>query len=54
MATVEQMYTPQAFSPQTALSQDIGAGDTRIYVANGNVFPTPPTLATIGTDAASA
>ena len=54
MATLEQMYTPQAFSPQTALSQDIGASDTRIYVANVNVFPTPPTLATIGTDAASA
>lgn len=54
MATLEQMYTPQAFSPQTTLSQDIGAGDTRIYVANVNVFPTPPTLATIGTDAASA
>lgn len=54
MATLEQMYTPQAFSPQTALSQDIGASDTRVYVANVNVFPTPPTLATIGTDAASA
>lgn len=54
MATLEQMYTPQAFSPQTTLSQDIGAGDTRIYVTNVNVFPTPPTLATIGTDAASA
>ena len=54
MATLEQMYTPQAFSPQTTLSQDIGASDTRIYVANVNVFPTPPTLATIGTDAASA
>ena len=54
MATLEQMYTPQAFSPQTTLSQDIGAGDTRIYVASVNVFPTPPTLATIGTDAASA
>lgn len=54
MATLEQMYTPQAFSPQTTLSQDIGASDTRIYVTNVNVFPTPPTLATIGTDAASA
>ena len=54
MATLEQMYTPQAFSPQTTLSQDIGAGDTRIYVTNVNVFPTPPTLATIGIDAASA
>ena len=54
MATLEQMYTPQAFSPQTTLSQDIGASDTRVYVANVNVFPTPPTLATIGTDAASA
>ena len=54
MATLEQMYTPQAFSPQTTLSQDIGASDTRIYVVNVNVFPTPPTLATIGTDAASA
>lgn len=54
MATLEQMYTPQAFSPQTTLSQDIGASDIRIYVANVNVFPTPPTLATIGTDAASA
>ena len=54
MATLEQMYTPQAFSPQTTLSQDIGASDTRIYVANVNVFPTPPTLATIGIDAASA
>ena len=54
MATLEQMYTPQAFSPQTTLSQDIGASDTRIYVASVNVFPTPPTLATIGTDAASA
>ena len=54
MATLEQMYTPQAFSPQTTLSQDIGAGDTRIYVVSVNVFPTPPTLATIGTDAASA
>ena len=54
MATLEQMYTPQAFSPQTTLSQDIGASDTRIYVANVNVFPTPPTLATIGTDAANA
>ena len=54
MATLEQMYTPQAFSPQTTLSQDIGAGDTRIYVASVNVFPAPPTLATIGTDAASA
>ena len=54
MATLEQMYTPQAFSPQTVLSQDIGASDTRIYVASVNVFPTPPTLATIGTDAASA
>lgn len=54
MATLEPMYTPQAFSPQTTLSQDIGASDTRIYVASVNVFPTPPTLATIGTDAASA
>lgn len=54
MATLEQMYTPQAFSPQTTLSQDIGASDTRIYVASVNVFPTPPTLATIGIDAASA
>lgn len=54
MATLEQMYTPQAFSPQTTLSQDIGASDTRIYVTSVNVFPTPPTLATIGTDAASA
>ena len=54
MATLEQMYTPQAFSPQTTLSQDIGASDTRIYVVSVNVFPTPPTLATIGTDAASA
>lgn len=54
MATLEQMYTPQAFSPQTTLNQDIGASDTRIYVTNVNVFSTPPTLATIGTDAASA
>lgn len=39
-----------AFSPQTTLSENIGAADTIIKVSDSSVFPDPPNYATIGTD----
>lgn len=39
-----------AFSPQTTISENIGAADTIIKVSDSSVFPDPPNYATIGTD----
>ena len=49
---METMYGGIAFSPQTTLSDTIGAGDTVIQVADISAFPAAPNYATIGTDAA--
>lgn len=49
---METMYSGIAFSPQTTLSDTIGAGDTVIPVADISAFPAAPNYATIGTDAA--
>ena len=43
------MYAPMANSPKTTLSAGITAADTSMTVADGNVFPTAPNLAVIGT-----
>lgn len=48
---METMYGGIAFSPQTTLSDTIGAGDTVIPVADISAFPDAPNYATIGTDA---
>lgn len=48
--TLQKMYPSIPFSPSTILTQDIGEGDTIIYVADVNVFPEGPNLATIGID----
>ena len=48
---MEPMYRGIPFSPQTTLSDSIGAGDTVISVADVSAFPDPPNYATIGTDA---
>lgn len=48
---MEPMYRGIPFSPQTTLSDSIGAADTVIPVADVTVFPDPPNYATIGTDA---
>lgn len=45
------MYKGIPFSPQTALTDSIGAGDTVIPVADVSAFPDAPNYATIGTDA---
>lgn len=45
------MYGGIPFSPQTTLSDTIGAGDTVIPVADISAFPDAPNYATIGTDA---
>lgn len=44
------MYKGIPFSPQAALSDGIGAGDTTIPVTDISAFPDAPSLATIGTD----
>ena len=44
------LYPGIAFSPQTALADNIGAADTIIPVADVSCFPAGPNLATIGTD----
>ena len=49
---METMYGGIPFSPQTTLSDTIGAGDTVIPVADISAFPDAPNYATIGTDAA--
>lgn len=49
---METMYGGIPFSPQTTLSDTIGAGDTVIPVADISAFPAAPNYATIGTDAA--
>ena len=48
---METMYSGIPFSPQTTLSDTIGAGDTVIPVADISAFPDAPNYATIGTDA---
>lgn len=48
---METMYSGIAFSPQTTLSDTVGAGDTVIPVADISAFPDAPNYATIGTDA---
>ncbi len=48
---METMYGGIPFSPQTTLSDTIGAGDTVIPVADISAFPAAPNYATIGTDA---
>lgn len=47
---MEPMYRGIPFSPQTALTDSIGAADTVIPVADVSAFPDPPNYATIGTD----
>lgn len=47
---METMYKGIPFSPQAALSDGIGAGDTTIPVTDISAFPDAPSLATIGTD----
>ena len=47
---METMYKGIPFSPQVALSDGIGAGDTTIPVTDVSAFPDAPSLATIGTD----
>ena len=44
------MYKGIPFSPQVALANGIGAGDTMIPVTDISAFPDAPNLATIGTD----
>ena len=44
------MYKGIPFSPQVALTDGIGAGDTTIPVTDISAFPDAPNLATIGTD----
>ena len=47
---MEPMYRGIPFSPQTTLTDSIGAADTVIPVADVSAFPDPPNYATIGTD----
>ena len=47
---MEPMYRGIPFSPQTALTDSIGAADTVIPVSDVSAFPDPPNYATIGTD----
>ena len=47
---METMYKGIPFSPQVALADGIGAGDTTIPVTDISAFPDAPNLATIGTD----
>ena len=44
------MYKGIPFSPQVALADSIGAGDTVIKVTDITAFPDAPSYATIGTD----
>lgn len=44
------MYKGIPFSPQVALADGIGAGDTTIPVTDISAFPDAPNLATISTD----
>ena len=46
----EKMYQGIPFSPQAALSGNIGEGDTIIPVTDVSLFPEAPNYATIGTD----
>ena len=48
MATT--LYPGIPFSPQAALTNNIGAADTIIEVSDASAFPPAPNLATIGTD----
>ena len=45
-----EMYKGIPFSPQVALADSIGAGDTVIKVTDISAFPNAPSYATIGTD----
>lgn len=45
-----ELYPGIAFSPQAALTDNIGAADTIIKVSDVSAFPPAPNLATIGTD----
>lgn len=45
-----EMYKGIPFSPQVALADSIGAGDTVIKVTDVSAFPAGPSYATIGTD----
>ncbi len=45
-----QLYPGMPFSPQAALTNNIGAADTVIEVSDISAFPPAPNLATIGTD----
>ena len=49
---MEPMYRGIPFSPQTVLTDTIGAADTIIPVDDVSVFPDAPNYATIGTDTA--
>ena len=44
------LYPGIPFSPQAALTSNIGAADTIIEVSDVSAFPAAPNLATIGTD----
>lgn len=45
-----ELYPGIAFSPQTTLTENIGAADTIIKVSDVSAFPEAPNLATIGID----
>lgn len=45
-----KLYPGIPFSPQAALTDNIGAADTIIEVSDASAFPPAPNLATIGTD----
>jgi len=45
-----KLYPGIPFSPPTTLTENIGAADTIIKVADASVFPPAPNYATIGTD----
>ena len=50
MQPMKTMYYGIPFSPQAALTDNIGAADTIIKVSDVSAFPDAPNYATIGTD----
>lgn len=50
MVNLNKMYDGVVNSPETYLTQNLAAGATIIYVADGSVFGSLPNLAVIGTD----
>lgn len=50
MSELQQMYKGVPFSPILSLTQDIGDGDTVIYINDTSSLPEGPNLVTIGMD----